>query len=139
MTEAQGPFDPQYWQKLSISASDLDALSSHLLEQESPSTPLELAELLIKQHVESYLANDPRANGQILDYLPKESYGVGQQLVFGALDGRQGEVVAVRAAQSLPGSAFKVLEVDFGEDDRREFAAELEQHALNGVPEPEPE
>ncbi len=139
MTEALNPFEPSYWKNLKLSESDLDSLSSHLLEKESPATVDELAEILIQQHIERFEASSNGTKGPAVPYLPEGSYQVGQALSFSHLDGTTGTVSKVRAAQTLPGQHFKAVQVEFDDGKQREYAAELAEHALNDVPEPEPE
>lgn len=124
--------DDSYWQQMEIETSDLDALSTHLLEVETPLSPRELLTHLIAQRTlrESEAASAQKGpQGEV--YLPEKHYQVDQALVFPALEGKSGQVLAIREANTLNGPNFEVIEVQFEDGVTREFAAGLDSHALN--------
>ena len=67
-------------------------------------------------------------------YQPKESYAVGQTLIFPAMDFQVGEVLESRAGQNPEHGAFEVIRVGFQDSGEiKEFAANLlTGHRLNG-------
>lgn len=138
MTETQDLLTPQYWKKLKIGASELDMLSSYLLEEEKPSIPLALAALIVGHHINLQESNSNQEQS-ISDYLPEESFTIGQALRFPELKDKSGIVSKIRAANSLPGTKFSVIEVEFEDQTSQEFASELADHALNEVAELEPD
>ncbi len=67
-------------------------------------------------------------------YLPKESYQVGDELIFPALNWKHGKVTAVRAGTNPEIGPFDVLTVDMGNGAERLFASNLPDHDLNDQP-----
>ena len=124
-----------YWEDLSITTEDIEALYNHLLETETPLTPEELAAALVAFRLEEEQRKLERQRGGGASiYLPKGRYEVGQPLVFPALDWAEGEVVAVREAHNPTMPPFEVIRVRFADGREREFAAGLEEHILNEPP-----
>ena len=124
-----------YWETLSFTEEDLEAIYTHLLELETPMSVESLVEVL----VEARLSSEKKAaekkkseGGQV--YLPKEEYKVGDKVVFPMMDWQAGEVVKVREARSYLEEKFDVVEVQFDGEDTREFASGLEDHQLNIPP-----
>ena len=124
-----------YWEDLSITPEDIEALYNHLLETETPLTPDELAAALVAYRLEEEQRKlERQRGGGVTVYLPKEHYEVGQRLVFPALDWAEGEVVTVREAHNPALPPFKVIRVRFEDGREREFASGLEDHILNEPP-----
>src|SRR3990172_65455 len=101
-----------YWETFEIQEADIEFLYNHLLEVETPQTPRELVAALVKDRVQREIRSieEQRSSGGDV-YLPRESYEVGQSLVFPALDWRRGEVVDVRPGRNPDSPAFEVLRV----------------------------
>jgi len=136
MTAAPVGLDDTYWQNLRIQTEDLDALSAHLLEVETPLSPEELAAQLVADR----MGREGAAQAKALveegaPYRPKERYAAGRKLVFPALGGARGQVAKVRLADTLNGQSFEVIQVEMEGGEPREFAAGLDEHALNVEPE----
>jgi hypothetical protein len=124
-----------YWTDLQITQQDVEYLHNHLFELETPLTARELVAVLINERVRAErLATQQRrqAGGKV--YLPKESYQVGDNLIFPALDWKHGKVTAVRAGTNPEIGQFDVLTVDLGNGSERLFAANLAHHQLNEQP-----
>lgn len=121
-----------YWEEFEVLGEDLEYLYNYLLEIETPKSPEGLVTELIKdrlQREQKIAEKQIGAGGDI--YLPKDIYAVGDTVVFPALGGSTGTVKAVREAKTYGPEAFKVIEVEFEEGKKREFAAELIEHKLN--------
>ena len=136
MIHAVPNLDENYWQNLTIQNTDLEALSTHLLEVETPQSPHELIahliDLRIQQETEAQSALQSAA-GDL--YLPKESHKANQRLIFPALSNINGKVIAIREADTISGSNFTVIQVEFEDGNKREFASGLTTHELNDLPE----
>ena len=124
---------PEYWgQSFSVQSDDLDHLLNLFLEDEMPRSADELALALVRhrcQREESALSRE-LIKGKL--YQPKDSYAVGDQVVFPALKFAIGKVLAVRDGVNPEIGPFKVIRVELDDGRTREFAAEyLLPHALN--------
>lgn len=123
---------PDYWDKFQILESDLEYLYNFLLEIETPQTPQELAQAVVHERIrkeKAALEKEQRAGGDM--YIPKGQYMVGQTLVFPARSYEQGTVTAVREGHNPELPAFSVIDVTFQNGDKRAFASDLQEHALN--------
>ncbi|MDZ4159054.1 MAG: hypothetical protein U1B80_04610, partial [Anaerolineaceae bacterium] len=121
-----------YWESYEFQDDDLNFIYNHLLEIETPQTPQELLRAIVEQRIrkeKKALASKRQAGGIL--YIPKESYAVGQKLVFPALQWQLGEVVASRQAVNPDLPRFLVLDVTMAAGEKRSFASELELHNLN--------
>lgn len=124
-----------YWKELQITPQDIEFLHNHLFETETPLTTRELVTVLINERNRAeHLAVQQRrqAGGQI--YLPKDSYQSGDDLVFPALDWRQGKVLGVRVGRNPELGEFDVITVQMDEGMERQFASGLAAHFLNEEP-----
>ncbi len=126
--------NPTYWQEgLSITDQDIEYLYELLIESSKPHTIEELALALIENRcrVEEEKLKAELEKGVL--YQPKNSYEIGQQVVFPTHDLSLGTVVGIRAGHNPQYGDFTVIQVRFDEEDTtREFAAELSHpHKLN--------
>jgi hypothetical protein len=121
-----------YWVALEIEGGDLEVLYNHLLEVETPLSPHELLQILIKDRLqrEQKAAKEKQSEGG-KTYLPKEDYQVGEMLVFPAFDLQVGTVKGTREARSYEDTSFKVIDVEFEDGTTKEFASGLAEHKLN--------
>ncbi|MGD8815060.1 MAG: hypothetical protein PVI78_11370 [Anaerolineales bacterium] len=127
-----------YWTELDISDEDLELILNLLLEREAPLTTLEMAEALVEHRLIKLEEEALRASkDDHEEYKPAEKYEKGQILRFPAMGGALGEVIGIRPGENPDLGSFDVIEIAFQNDDRHlEFAAQLEAHALNEIPEP---
>jgi len=124
-----------YWETLELQKEDIECLYNHLLEIETPLSPEELMRVLILNRVEREKEAAERqksASGQL--YLPKNEYKVGDKITFPAQAWQVGTVVNLRDANTLLEDPFRVIEVEFDNGAKREYATCLENHKLN-IPE----
>jgi len=124
-----------YWKNLQPTPKDIEFLHTHLFELETPLTSSELVSVLVAEriHVERASALQKRtAEGK--QYIPKEQYQVGDDLIFPALDWKKGKVASVRVGVNPEVGSFDVLAVAFEDSAERLFAAGLANHALNNTP-----
>jgi hypothetical protein len=124
-----------YWDEFILNEEDIEFIYNHLLDKETPLAPQDLIQVIIedrlrreKQAVERQRSQD----GKI--YAPKEIYEIGAKLVFPALNWQLGQVTNSRSSHSFSNQPFKVIEVEFADGDKREFASGLEDHILNQPP-----
>src|SRR6476660_3285770 len=124
-----------YWTDLQITQQYAEYLHNHLFELETPLTARELVSVLIDERIrlERLAVQARRLNGG-KTYLPKESYQVGDELIFPALNWKHGKVTALRSGANPEMGTFDVLTVDMGNGAERLFAANLSNHVLNEEP-----
>jgi hypothetical protein len=124
-----------YWENFNLQTEDIEFLYNYLLETETPQTSLELAQALIKERIQRRkieIEHQRMSGGEL--YLPKLAYKTGQKLTFPALDWKHGSVIGVRAGHNPDLGNFYIIQVDFDDDDTREFASEFASHKLNDSP-----
>ena len=122
-----------YWgAAFKIEESDIEFLNNLLLEEETPLTTEEMALVIVRRRYEREAeAAKHRQQGAVV-YLPKETYAVGQTVVFPELQFTAGRVVSVRPGRNPEDGEFDVIAIDFGNGGSpREFAARLPNHKLN--------
>ncbi len=116
---------PDYWtQKFTVQPDDLDHLLNLFLEDELPRSADELALELVRyrcQREEAALSRE-LVKGSL--YQPRNSYAVGEQIVFPALQFAVGKVVKVRDGVNPEVGPFKVIHVEMDNGRVRQFAAE---------------
>lgn len=124
-----------YWTDLQITQQDVEFLHNHLFEHETPLTARELVTVFVNERIRAErLATQQRRQAGGKTYLPKESYRVGDDLIFPALNWKHGKVTAVRAGTNPEIGPFDVLTVDLGNGAERLFASNLPDHSLNDQP-----
>jgi len=124
-----------YWTNIQIAQQDIEFLHNHLFEHETPLTARELVAVFVNERVRvERLAAQKRREAGGRTYLPKESYQVGEKLVFPGLDWKHGEVTAMRAGKNSELGAFDVLTVELEDASERLFACNLPRHSLNNQP-----
>jgi hypothetical protein len=121
-----------YWDTFELREEDVEFLYNLLLEAETPLTTPELVEALVKERIrqEKIALEQQRTSGGDL-YMPKEHYTVDQNLIFPALDWKRGKVVNLRPGYNPDLGDFEVVQVRFDNGEMHEFAAGLDEHALN--------
>src|SRR5215468_10062746 len=126
---------PTYWENLQINRPDVEYLHTYLFENETPLTARELMTIFVNERVRAERAAEQarrQAGGKT--YFPKESYQVGESLVFPALNWKHGKVTAARSGQNPEIGNFDVLTVELEDGGERLFASNLSHHALNDQP-----
>ena len=124
-----------YWTSVQITPQDVDYLHNYLFDLETPLTVRELVVVFINERIRAErLAVQKRREAGGKTYLPKESYQLGDELIFPALDWRHGRVTATRPGVNPEISGFDVLTVELDGGSERLFASNLQHHALNDRP-----
>ncbi len=124
------------WENFKLEEEDIEFLYNHLLELETPLTPLDLISALVEERIQQEIREieKQRTSGGDI-YFPKEHYTVDQNLIFPAFDWQQGKVVAVRPSLNPDLPDFDVIKVRMGDGNEHEFAAGIQDHVLNEPPE----
>src|SRR5512147_2951956 len=121
----------EYWTNLQLNPQDVEFLLNYLFEHETPLTAKELVSVFMEEHVRSQrLAKQRQREAGGKTYRPRESYQVGDDILFPALDWKHGKVSAVRAGVNPEIGAFDVLTVDMDGGAERLFASNLSSHTL---------
>jgi hypothetical protein len=126
-----------YWTNVQITQQDIEHLHNYLFDLETPLTARELVEVFINERIRAErLAVQKRREAGGKTYLPKDSYQVGDDLIFPAMEWRHGKVIATRSGTNPEVDAFDVLTVELDDGSERLFAANLPHHVLNDEPAP---
>jgi hypothetical protein len=94
---ASSPQDSlQYWAQFSVQSADIDHLMGFLVEKEQPLSVSELAMELTRFRQEQItdVLKQTLSQGRI--YRPRESYEVGETVIFPHLQNLVGKVVSIR-------------------------------------------
>lgn len=125
---------PEYWgPQFKLTQADIEHIYNHFLEVERPQT----AEQIARQVITFRVKEEARAVARQLKghkiYRPKESYEVGESLVFPSLKFANGKVVSQRTGYNPQYGSFNVIAVELN-GKTREFAADLQiDHPLNDL------
>ncbi len=132
MSELDQIISPDYWNMFEITQDDLEFLFNRLLELEEPQTIDQLLEPLIINRIknEKIVFNRKQTEESII-YKPKDTYFTGQTLSFPAMRWAKGKVLSSRAGYNPQIGEFSVIQVDFGDNEIRQFASQLKSHLLN--------
>ena len=123
-----------YWKSLEINPSDIEFLYAFLLEKETPLMSSDLAQALIKERIrleKAALQKKQDQNGEI--YLPKLVFNPGDKIQFPALNWLSGVVKETHTGNNPEYPMLQVMTVDLENGQTRQFASNLEEHALNEV------
>src|SRR5574341_1760987 len=124
-----------YWEDLQINRQDVEYLHTYLFENETPLTTRELVTIFVNERVRAERqAEQTRRLAGGKTYVPKDSYQVGDDLVFPELNWKHGRVIASRAGQNPEIGGFDVLTVQLEDGSEHLFASSLPHHALNEQP-----
>ena len=132
MATATLALQEDYWENFKLLEEDIEFISNHLLELETPLTSEELIEALVGDRIErekSAIEKRRTSGGDL--YQPKGVYKEDQTLVFPALNWQRGRVIGVRDGRNPDLGDFNVIQVELDDGDEREFAAKLNNHILN--------
>jgi hypothetical protein len=130
----------EYWLSLQVTPQDVENLHNFLFERETPLAVRDLCAEFIEARIKAEnIAAEKKQKSNSKSYLPKEKYQIGDELVFPALEWRQGTVTALRAGVNPSTDNFDVLTVAMDDHSERLFAANIESHFLNETPIPLPE
>jgi DNA-binding phage protein len=124
----------KYWQEqFVVDTDDIEYLYNLLLESNQPRALDSLALAMVQRHcqLEELAIRTELQRGAL--YQPKDSYQMGEQLVFPRLDYAAATVVGRRPGYNPQYGEFSVIQVEFeGDGDVREFVADFAHpHSLN--------
>ncbi len=130
----------EYWLSLQITLQDVENLQTFLFERETPLTARDLSIEFVEARLRAERAiaeSKQKAGGK--NFLPKEKYQIGDDLIFPALAWNRGKVTALRAGVNPSVNDFDVITVAMEDTSERMFAANLAAHFLNDAPVVTPE
>ncbi len=123
----------QYWTEwFEVTSDDIDHIFNIFLEEETPLSSREIARRLIQFRLDQEVQTLRRQieRGEI--FQPKNSYSIGERLIFPALGYQVGEVIDQRTGNNPEYGTFTVIKVSLSDGETREFASELKgAHVLN--------
>jgi hypothetical protein len=123
-----------YWrEQFTVSDKDIGHLYALVLDGAKPVTAPTLTLALMERHCrqEEEVIEAELSKGAV--YQPKETYEIGDHLIFPAFDYALGLVVGTRVGRHPDYGEFTVIQVEFdGDEEVREFASALQgEHRLN--------
>lgn len=123
---------PEYWgNDFHITDSDIEEIYNGILEAERPQTASQIARVIIGYRVAEEKARVKQALSGRSVYQPKNSYSVGDEIVFPALKFAQATVTKIREGFDPQIGKFNVIGVQLN-NKSREFAADFPgDHPLN--------
>lgn len=122
----------KYWgSDFTIIDADIEQIYNHLIEVERPQTIEQIARVIIQHRVAAEKKRVERLLSGRTIYQPKQSYDIGEELVFPSLQYAHGKVTEQRTGYNPQYGEFNVVQVDI-DGKTREFAANFEgEHVLN--------
>jgi len=127
--------DPEYWEHFTVDQDDIEFLYNQLLELEIPQTQNSLIKLIVSNRIKNIRDAQEKEKEKVgsLLYLPKNSYEIGQTLIFPSMDWRNGQVDNVRKGFNPEFESFNVIDITFENGEKTSFASNLENHPLNNI------
>jgi hypothetical protein len=121
-----------YWgPEFILKETDMEFISSFLLEIERPQTAEQLTKALMAQRVTAEKSEIERMLSGRTIYRPQNGYEVDEDLVFPAMEFTHGKVKSIREGFNPQHGRFNVIAVQIN-GKTREFAADLPiEHPLN--------
>ena len=121
-----------YWETLEITEADINYLYNYLIELERPMPIRDLAQALIHSRINQIKESlEKRQEHAEKVYLPKESYEIGETLIFPAIEWSRGKIVGKRPGVNPEVPPFDVIDVALEDGVTRSFASGVEEHVLN--------
>lgn len=121
-----------YWNNFQVGDKDVERVYAYLLEKGDAAQTSDLARTVISARSHEEQERRARLNSTAQLYQPKNSYEVGQRLIFSSLHDIEGTVANVRPSDNLRLAPFQVVSVKFADGATREFAAAFDApHPLN--------
>ncbi len=115
----------EYWTDVQINRQDIEFLHNYLFEHETPLTAHELVSVFIEERIRAeHDAIQRRREFGGKTYLPKETFQVGDDVIFPALGWEHGRVSNVRAGVNPEIGPFDVLTVELDGGAQRLFAVQ---------------
>ena len=110
------------WSSTNIDENDLDLIYNRLLEEETPMTPLQLAETLIENRIKSYKKNgNEESQKDDQYYRPSKTYAPGDEIEFPLQNSAHGIVESVREGVNPSLGKFSVIKVVFPDGTAKEY------------------
>lgn len=124
----------EYWKNFSVKEKDIELIYNLLLEGEVPLPINEISQKIIAFRIQDEKENlQAQRSQQGNIYLPKDTFTVGENLSFPALDMQAGKVTAVRDGFNPDYPELKVIDVEFDTGKSKSFASNVESHPLNHI------
>jgi hypothetical protein len=123
----------QHWaSNFKVNADDIDYLMHLLLEKETPLTTQDLAHALVENRLQQEADALEERYKDTKVYIPSGTFQEGQRLVFPHLSFATGTVVGTRSGNNPDYGNFNVIQVEFEDESKIEFASNLEvSHKLS--------
>lgn len=125
----------EYWSFTQITPLDIENLHNFLFERETPLTARDLSLEFVDARIKAErLTSENKQKSSGKNFLPKEKYQIGDDLIFPALAWNHGSIITLRTGVNPVVPSFDVLTVVMEDGSERMFAANLQDHALNEAP-----
>ena len=122
-----------YWaETFKVNEADIDHLYNVLLEREEPLSADQMALVLVRRRVHEESLQLEEQFEDIEVYRPAATFEIGQDIVFPVFHFARGKITGIRPSISPEHSEFQVIQVQFEDEESREFASQLQaDHVLN--------
>src|SRR6186997_2787093 len=121
-----------YWNNFNVNDKDVERVYSYLLEKGESAPSADLVRIVITARAQEEQERRARLSSTAQLYQPKNSYEIGQRLIFSAHADREGTVTNVRQSDNPRLTAFQVVSVAFADGVTREYASGyVPPHPLN--------
>ena len=120
-----------YWQSFEINNRDTEFLLTYLFELEKPLAIKDLLTALIAERVDfeqKLILEKRKGSGKI--YNIKESYKVGDELVFPLSNWQKGTVISLRQGKNPEVDDFKVMTLEMENGSEKSFATGIDAETL---------
>lgn len=121
-----------YWNNFQVNDKDIERVYAYLLEKGEAAASADLAQIVIRARAREEQERRARLSTQAQLYQPKNTYELGQALIFSAMEEVEGTVTQVRASDNPRRAPFQVATVAFADGSVRDFAMAFDApHPLN--------
>jgi hypothetical protein len=121
-----------YWETFTLTDEDREFIYNYLLEIETPLTSPEILSALVNERIrqEKLALEKQRTMGGDV-YIPAHTFTIDQDLVFPVFGWQHARVTGIRPGQNPDLGDFQVIQVRFDNNESKEFASNILEHALN--------
>lgn len=121
-----------YWNSFNVNDKDVERVYTYMLEKGEATASADLVQTVIGARAKEEQERRARLNSTAQLYQPKNTYDVGQRLIFSTLNDVEGTVTKTRASDNPRLTPFQVVSVTFGDGTARDYASGYAMpHPLN--------
>ena len=123
-----------YWNSFHVNDKDVERVYAYLLEKGQAAALADLARVVIAARAHEEQERRARLSSQAHLYQPKNTYEVGQRLIFSHMNDVEGTITGLRPSDNPRVAPYQIVQVAFGDGTVREFASAYSvHHPLNDL------